>query len=372
MGLSMVVAQPYSLGTEMFRIDALGKPLILKIGDDAAVNTAVQTLQQYLGSYRIVAVTSEQDLYRTLGSAVAIFIVGHGNEVGVGTATRMIVTWNGVKTFLQMYSAVRAYIIACDAQNALNKYNINGFGTAGKIDAEIAALYTLVRFATDFNMQVAKLGLVLRLFSVLLTKPKTQYQYLPLLEGTGSGSYSSSGSSGSSNSYYLIGKLSLIEALYYLVVLTLDFISVVVAINSIRAFLKAKMLAESPETLKILFSTPVKELAGVVSPSTLSIITFMTDAIEFVTGRMSWEAFIWGNIYFILNAFGVVLGFIFSIKWHPWTYLTVIANIIAAIIVYLGTSSAALAVQLFAAVSILIIDLHYLFDDWSDPNGRVG
>ena len=65
----------------------------------------------------------------------------HGNKAGVGTASQMIVTWNGIKTFLQMYSGVKAYIIACDAQNTLNEYDIsNVFGTVGKIDAEIAAL----------------------------------------------------------------------------------------------------------------------------------------------------------------------------------------------------------------------------------------
>ena len=69
-GLSVVVAQPYSLGSEMFRIDALGKPFIHKIGNDAAVNTAVQTLQQYPGTYHLVPITSEHELHRTLESAV--------------------------------------------------------------------------------------------------------------------------------------------------------------------------------------------------------------------------------------------------------------------------------------------------------------
>ncbi len=174
----MVVAQPYSLGTEMFRIDALGKSLIVKIGDDAAVNTAVQTLQHYLASYRLVSITSEQELHQTLGSAVAIFIVGHGNAKGLGTATHLIVTWSTIKTFLQPYSSAKAYVIACDAKSALNEYNINAFGTFGTIDAEIGALMALVQFTIDFSLYRQLMGLAVTLLTKILTKPISQY--LPL------------------------------------------------------------------------------------------------------------------------------------------------------------------------------------------------
>ncbi len=63
MTLSTVVAEPHSLGTEIFSIDAQSKPVILKIGNDTVIATAVQTLQHYLGTYRLVPITSEHDLH---------------------------------------------------------------------------------------------------------------------------------------------------------------------------------------------------------------------------------------------------------------------------------------------------------------------
>ncbi len=179
MTMGTLFVTPLTLGEQMYRLDSLTKPLIVKIGEDAAVNTAVSTLQKYLGSFRMVQIGSERELQTVLGSHVAIFIVGHGNSEGLGgTPMQVVLTWNSIKTFLQAYSKAKAYVIACDAQTSLENVNIKAFGTTGKIDAEIGALQALAKFYLDFNNKNDFIGVLSDLVSIFLFKPITSYKYL--------------------------------------------------------------------------------------------------------------------------------------------------------------------------------------------------
>ena len=176
-----MVATPYSVGQAVTTIDLLGKPVIVHVGSDEAVITAVRTLQEYLPGVRTIGLSSVEELNTLMLSNVAIFLVGHGGYDGLGTLEEVVIPWTQLNFLQHRYLSTRLYVVACDAQIFLQQWDVTtarvSFAPRGKIDSEIGALQALIQFARDHNLNqmVLLLG-----FHLLLTlgKPLESYQFL--------------------------------------------------------------------------------------------------------------------------------------------------------------------------------------------------
>ncbi len=128
-----IVVTPYNVGLAVTNVELLGSPVVVHVGNDEAVITAVMILQTYVPGVRTVSISSAEELGTLVLSNVAVFLVGHGNFEGLGTATQVVLTWHLIKAFLQTYSKTNVYVVACGPvfQTPLFENHVRFFTTDG-------------------------------------------------------------------------------------------------------------------------------------------------------------------------------------------------------------------------------------------------
>ena len=335
-----MVATPYSVGQVVTTIDLLGKPVVVHVGNDEAVMTAVRTLQENLPGVRTVSLSSAEELNNLVLSNVAVFLVGHGGYQGLGTLEKVVLPWILLNSLQQRYPTAKVYVIACDAQQYLQVWEVVStrvaFAPNGKIDAEIGALEALVQFALDFTLTTVALLLASRLFTIMLTKSPSKYLLLPCLETCG-GSTSSGQTSSTSGSISnpsnddregFLKNFSTQERIYW-----------------IAQF----MIAGAIALLGLGIASTAGEVAGtavayVLYYTVLSSMSLMfADIVWWMVGLMTTEAFLLSLINNFFSIIGSGLAsFIklindYLIKVTPWWDFWKIAKLITLIVSVLGT-----------------------------------
>lgn len=114
------------------------EPLILKLGNDLAINSAVNILTKNVVNSLVINIDSLRELQSYIeNSHSSVFIVGHGSPVGL-LVNRKVVSWNIINSI--EFKGKHEYFIACDSANGLitNSNKITAF--SGVVDSRVASL----------------------------------------------------------------------------------------------------------------------------------------------------------------------------------------------------------------------------------------
>jgi hypothetical protein len=122
-------------------------PLVIQLGNDAAIRNSAQKLIEDINDAKIVYVDSLIALTLICRKAIgAIFYVGHGSEQGLQIGVELI-AWNEINSALQRMPAKEHYFAACFSTNIgkVQDKLVLGFPTI--IDADVASLLIVMTYS---------------------------------------------------------------------------------------------------------------------------------------------------------------------------------------------------------------------------------
>lgn len=163
--------------------------IIIRFGNDLAINEAILVLTNALVNSEVI---SFENIHNYRFTIETIIFVGHGNTEGLGNQDDVLLTWNNLNNLKKFNSNSKMYVIACNAQEALQKNRIeNIFGTQGTIDGEIGAYNTLIKIVDDLGHTDLVMDYFYLNLHFLGYKTIEEYNVLRLALDDGGGSSSS-------------------------------------------------------------------------------------------------------------------------------------------------------------------------------------
>jgi len=125
-------------------------PLILKLGDDEAIDSSIAIIDSHVSNARIKEVSSQDQLLTyTRSSYSEVFYVGHGTPAGLAVNDQ-IMSWNAIKEV--QFKGVKQYFVSCNS-GVMDSPRAIGF--AGEVDAELAASYCAIDYALTERLDAA-------------------------------------------------------------------------------------------------------------------------------------------------------------------------------------------------------------------------
>lgn len=137
--LSMIfVPASYALG------EVLSKPLIIKLGDDKAIDYTVEKILVFAPTVSVISINDLNALKSTsLPIAGYIIYVGHGAENGLLIGDNLV-SWNDVKNVIQ--NSPSSYMIAACYSKAGEIEGKATFSFPGKVDVDSAAMWAVIQY----------------------------------------------------------------------------------------------------------------------------------------------------------------------------------------------------------------------------------
>lgn len=142
-------------------------PLIIKLGEDKAIDYTVQKITMFIPSANIVSINSMNSLTtasRSFGGYV--IYVGHGEISGLHVGNTLV-SWTDIKTMIQN-SPSSTYILASCYSKAAEAEGKVTFGFRGKVDVDEAALWAVTLFYSCYDTQYGKAHEVMKYFSSVM------------------------------------------------------------------------------------------------------------------------------------------------------------------------------------------------------------
>jgi hypothetical protein len=167
-------------------------PLIIKLGDDKAIDYTVQKIRMFIPTASVVSINDMKALKSTSQSFAGYTIyVGHGEENGLMVGNNLV-SWTNVKTIMKDSPSSTYMLASCYSQAAEVDGKVT-FGFQRQVDVDEAAMWAVIMYYS-YNKQYDKVPEAIQYFtSVIMDKYQhPERNFIATLDYT-------------SNSYYVEG-----------------------------------------------------------------------------------------------------------------------------------------------------------------------
>jgi hypothetical protein len=320
---------------ETFVLDSTS-PLILKMGNDVAVESATSVLREDITNLRIKEIDSIRDLdYPVKVAHAEVFYVGHGNQNGLQIGND-VVAWETMRGKIDSSPAVHHWVIACDSNNILRPKDRSITAIPGEIDAVVSSHIALAVRDNALTQEP----------NSHLQKAMEHYQdiqngvtdKLPLALAVGGGGDSSGSSGGSSQP---AGYWSAEEIIFAIIDFAIWFITTVAVCQ----------WATNP------IANAAKACKTIIALKFISIGTYL---IRWAMGSMSLTALLTA---IFLQLFDLCYTIILYLKWY------LIGSILTVFIPSCTIGVPNLVFSLILAVGLLVYWGYHVVRDFNDLDG---
>ena len=163
----LLVVPLLSLPTAYAINDLASEPVILKLGDDNAIDYTIEKIKMFIPNARVITI-SDMNMLKAASSSSTQFVifVGHGETRGLAVG-RDFVSWNDVKAIIKDSPSMAYLLASCYSKSA----EVDGKFTIGfdrKVDVDEAALWAVLMYCGMYQ-QSDKMPEVVSYFTTVLT-----------------------------------------------------------------------------------------------------------------------------------------------------------------------------------------------------------